>query len=46
LEHILQRVAGVPDVLSKEFTGRGDVALATQFEDTVMLFIRTLHAVC
>ena len=36
----------MPDVLSKELTGCGNVALATQFEDTVMLFIRALHAVC
>jgi len=36
----------VPDVFSEELTGRSNVALPTQLEDTVMLFIRALHAMC
>src|SRR5579859_6080265 len=34
------------DVLSKELTGGSNVALPAQLEDTVMLFVRALHAMC
>ncbi len=45
LEHFSQRIASMPDMLSKQVTGGHDVALAAQIEDLVMLFVRPLHAV-
>ena len=47
LEHVFERVAGVLNVFAKELAGCSNITpLPTQLEHTVMLFIRSLYAVC
>ena len=44
-KHLFERVASMTDVLSKQIAGGDDVALTTQLENLVMLFVRPFHAV-
>ena len=44
-QHFFERVTGMTDVFSKQVAGGDNVALATQLENLVMLFVRPFHAV-